>query len=79
MLGFLCHQTVNLEVDAKTLYFSLLKLKCSPSIIQSTKKTINFNKYASLNNSHRNHRNRIFYQNIFKSIDHSLHPMGRMP
>ena len=25
-------QTVNLETDAKTLYYSLLRLKCSPSI-----------------------------------------------
>ena len=25
MLGFLCNQTVNLEADAKTLYYSLLK------------------------------------------------------
>ena len=28
----LCNQTVNLETDAKTLYYSLLKLKYSPSI-----------------------------------------------
>ena len=26
------NQTVNLETDAKTLYYSLLKLKYSPSI-----------------------------------------------
>ena len=26
MLGPLCNQTVNLEADVKTLYFSLLKL-----------------------------------------------------
>ena len=32
MLGALCNQTVNLETDAKTLYYSLLKLKYSPSI-----------------------------------------------
>ena len=29
--GPLCNQTVNLETDAKTLHYSLLKLKCSPS------------------------------------------------
>ena len=27
MLGPLCNQTVNLETDAKTLYYSLLKKK----------------------------------------------------
>ena len=27
-----CDQTVNLEIDAKTLYYSLLKLRYSPSI-----------------------------------------------
>ena len=32
MLGPLCNQTVNLATDAKTLYYSLLKLNCSPSI-----------------------------------------------
>ena len=38
MLGPLCNQTVNLETDAKTLYFSLLKLKCSPFIYLKHKK-----------------------------------------
>ena len=34
MLGCLCNQTLNLETDAKTLYYmySLLKLKCSTSV-----------------------------------------------
>ena len=32
MLGPLCNQTVNLETDTKTLYYSLLRLKYSPSI-----------------------------------------------
>ena len=32
MLGPLCYQTVNLETVAKTLHYSLLKLKYSPSI-----------------------------------------------
>ena len=31
MLGPLCNQTDNLETDAKTLHYSLLELKCSPS------------------------------------------------
>ena len=28
ILGLLCKQTINLETDAKTLYYNLLKLKC---------------------------------------------------
>ena len=40
MLGPLCNQTVNLEVDAKTLYYSLLKLKYSPAIYFKGKKTM---------------------------------------
>ena len=32
MPGPSCNQTVYLETDAKTFYYSLLKLKCSPSI-----------------------------------------------
>ena len=37
-----------------------------------------YNKYTSLNNNHRN--DTIFsYQKTFKSIDHSLHPTGRVP
>ena len=38
MLGPLCNQTVNLDTDAKTLYYSLLKLKYSPSIYLKYKK-----------------------------------------
>ena len=38
MLGPLCNQTVNMETDAKTLYYSLLRLKCSPSIYLKHKK-----------------------------------------
>ena len=50
MLGPLCNQTVNLETDAKTLYYSLLRLKCGPSIYLKHKK--DQNKYASLSNNH---------------------------
>jgi len=32
MRGPLCNQTVNLKTDAKIPYYSLLKLKNSPSI-----------------------------------------------
>ena len=79
MLGsLLCNQIVNPEKGVKIIYYSLLKLKqYSPSKYLKHKK--DWNEYASLNNSHRNHPNRIFYQKLFKLIDHSLHPMGHMP
>ena len=38
MLGPLCNQIVNLETDAKTLYYSLLKLKYSLAIYLKHKK-----------------------------------------
>ena len=34
MLGLLCNQTVNVKTDSKTLYYSILKLKYSPSILK---------------------------------------------
>ena len=37
MLGPLCNQTVNLKTDSKTLYYSILKLKYSPSILKHNK------------------------------------------
>ena len=37
MLGSFCHQAVNLRTDFKTLYFSILKLKYSPSILKYNK------------------------------------------
>ena len=37
MLGPLCNQTVNLNTDFKTLYYSMLKLKCSLSILKHNK------------------------------------------
>ena len=68
MLGHLCNQTVNLETDAKTLHYSLLKLKHSPSI----KHNKDWKKYAS--SSNRNDMNRIFYPNfcILWDICHDL-------
>ena len=38
MLRSLCNQTVNLETEAKTLNYSLLKLKYSPFIYLKHKK-----------------------------------------
>ena len=37
MLGPLCNQTVSLKTDSKTLYYSTLKLKYSPSILKHDK------------------------------------------
>ena len=37
MLGPLCNQKVNLRTDSKTLYYSILKLKYSPSILKHNK------------------------------------------
>ena len=38
ILGLLCSQIVKLETDTKTLYYSLVKLKYSPSIYLKHKK-----------------------------------------
>ena len=63
MLRPLCSQTVNLNTDSKTLYYSTLKLKYRPSIIKHNK---GLKKCALLNNSHnnchRNYTNGIFLQ-----------------
>ena len=67
----LCNQTVNLETDAKTLYYSSLIYIYiySPSKYLKHKKLIcNFKQRPE--KSH----NRMFYQKIFKSFSHSLHP-----
>ena len=81
MLGPLCNQTVNLKTEYKTLYYSILKLKYSPSILKHKKGLM---KYASLNNSHNNfhsnYTNRMFLQkHMFGSIDRRLLLTGRMP
>ena len=66
-----------METDAKTPYCSLLELKYSPSIYLKQKKKIEINMH--LYTTATNHMNRIFDQKIFKSIDRSLGPTGRMP
>ena len=70
VLGSLSNQTVNQQTDAKTLHYSLLKLKYSPYLY--TKKT--------KKNSHpqKSHEQDILPK-IFKPIDHSLCPAGCMP
>ena len=35
MLGPLSNQTINLKTDTKTLHYSILKLKYSPSILKA--------------------------------------------
>ena len=55
--------------QTRKFFITVYWKKYSPSIHLKHKK--DWNKYASLNNSHRNHTNRIFYQKIFKSINHS--------
>ena len=55
MLWPLCNKTVNLNTDSKTLYYSILTLKYSPSIFKHNK---GWKKYALLNKGHNNcHRN----------------------
>ena len=78
MLGRLCNQTVNLKTDPKTMYYSALKLKYSPSILKHNKGE---KKYESSNNSHnnfhRNYTNGMFLQiKTFRSMDRSLRPTG---
>ena len=68
MLGPFCNQTVNLKTESKTLYYSILKLKYSPSILKQNN---------SQNNWHSNYTIRMFLQkHMFRSIDL---PTGLMP
>ena len=78
MLGPLCNQTVSLKTDSKTLYYSTLKLKFSPSILKHNK---GWKKYASLTNIHNNCKKhyankpvRYFYKiiNIHNFSDQSI-------
>ena len=73
-LGPLCNQAVNLT--PKTLYRSLLKLKYTRFIVKhnkDSKKYVSLSK--SLENSHVNHTNSVFYKKgILWSIDRSLRP-----
>ena len=77
--GSLCNHTVNLKIDSKTLYYSLLKLKYTPSIVKHKKEK---KKFVSLNNSHnnshRNHTNRTFFKNILRTINLSLRLTGHI-
>ena len=79
-----CNKSVNLENDAKTLFYSLLKLKYSPSKYLEHKKDLS--KHASLNNTHRNHsflpykkssnRSIVWLLCILRGACHVLHLWG---
>ena len=58
MLGPLCNQTVNLETDAKTLYYSLLKKKNQNKNGYSTPKNLQID--GSFFVSHRTHTMNYF-------------------
>ena len=80
MLWPLCNHTVNLKTDSKTLSYSILKLKYSSSILKHNEGEKNYTSLSnSHNNCHRNYTNRILLTHMFRSINWSLHPMGRMP
>ena len=64
MLGPLCNQTVNLKTDSKSLNYSALKLKFSPSILKHNKGE---KKYESLNKSHNN-----FHRNYTNDLTHVM-------
>ena len=80
MLGPLCNETVNLNTDFKTLYYSMLELKCSLSILKHNKCQ---KKYASVNKSHNNcHRNYtirpVISKNTHVQIDQPIFLSYRM-
>ena len=80
MLLPLCNHAVNPKTDSKTLYYSILKLKYSPSILKHNKgekKCVLLSKSHS--NCHRNYTNWILLIHMFRSINWSLRPTGRMP
>ena len=64
-------QTINLKTNSKTDQNSVLRFSGTKKLLLSLNN--------SCNNSHRNHMNSIFYKNIFRSTDRSLHCTGRMP
>ena len=78
MFGSFCNQAVTESEDR--LQKSLLQF--TETKIYIYEKKMRGLKCASLNNSHlnshRNHTNRIFYNDIFITIDRSLSPTGRI-
>ena len=83
MLRLLCNQTVLIcmKTDSKTLFYSILKLKCSPFILRHNKGQKN---YATLNNSHSIQLPQKLHEKDIStkthgSIDQSLRPVGCMP
>ena len=64
-------QTINLKTNSKTDQNSVLRFSGTKKLLLLLNN--------SCKNSHRNHMNSIFYKNIFRSTDRSLHCTGRMP
>ena len=64
-------QTIYLKTNSKTDQNSVLRFSGTKKLLLLLNN--------SCKNSHRNHMNSIFYKNIFRSTDRSLHCTGRMP
>ena len=74
LLGTLYNQTVNVETDSKTLYYGLLKLKCSLSLYLKTE--INMHLLTAATEIIRTGYSTKNFQ-IHQSS--GLHPTGPMP
>jgi len=80
MLGLLHNQAFNLRTDSKTLYYSILKLKYSPSIETQQRLKERCITTAIITATEITRTSRIFLQiHMLRSIDRSLHPTGCMP
>ena len=66
-----CNQTNKLETDANTLYYSLLKLKSSPSVYSKHKKESNKYIYIFKQQPQKSHEQDILPKNL--QIDRSLY------
>ena len=77
---YLTRQLIWSHADSKTLYYSILKLNINLLFKSTTKAKRNLHCWTTAINCHRNYTNGIFLQiNMFRAIDWSLHPTGRMP
>ena len=79
--AFMFNQRVNLKTDSKTLFHSTLKLKYGAFIFKAQQR---LKEICIVNNSHNNyHRNytngKFLQMHMFRSIDRSLRPTGRIP
>lgn len=69
LLGTLYNQTVNVETDSKTLYYGLLKLKCSLSLYLKTE----INMHLLLKQQPQKSYEQDILPKIFKSINHQVY------